>query len=48
MAYWEDERAYHTLIFGGTAAIDADPSFLAAQMAAVESVIERNYAQQGF
>ena len=48
MAYWEDERAYHTLIFGGTAAIDADPGFLAAQMAAVESVIERNYAQQGF
>jgi hypothetical protein len=48
MAYWEDERAFHTLIFGGTAAADADPAFLAAQMAAVESVIERGYPNRGF
>ena len=48
MAYWEDERAFHTLIFGGTNAIDADPDFLEAQMAAVRSVIERNYPRQGF
>jgi hypothetical protein len=48
MAYWEDERAFHTLIFGGTTAMDADPDFLEAQLAAVESVIERNYPRQGF
>jgi hypothetical protein len=48
MAYREDERAFHTLIFGGTTAMDADPDFLEAQLAAVQSVIERNYPQQGF
>jgi hypothetical protein len=48
MAYWEDERAFHTLIFGGTAATDSDPGFLAAQMAAVETVIERGYPERGF
>ncbi len=48
MAYGEDERAFRTLIFGGTAAIDADPGFLEAQLAAVQSVIERNYPRQGF
>jgi len=48
MAYWEDERAFHTLIFGGTAAMEADPRFLEAQMAAVESVIAGNYAGRGF
>jgi hypothetical protein len=48
MAYWEDDDAFHTVIFGGTAAIESDPEFLAAQMAAVREVIARTYPELGF
>lgn len=48
MAYWEDSEAFHTVIFGGTAGLDAEPGFLATQMAAVEAVIEKTYAELGF
>jgi hypothetical protein len=48
MAYWEDDAAYHTVIFGGTAALDADPAFLSAQMDAVRRVIEESYPTLGF
>jgi hypothetical protein len=49
MAYWEDDDAYHTIIFGGTVpSAGGDPRFLEAQMAAVRAVIERSYATLGF
>jgi hypothetical protein len=48
MAYWEEEDAYHTVIFGGTAPVGAEPTFLAVQMDAVDAVIERSYPGLGF
>jgi hypothetical protein len=49
MAYWEDDASYHTVIFGGTAAVGADgAAFLAEQMTAVRRVIETNYPTLGF
>ncbi len=48
MAYWEDEDSYHTVLFGGTTAYDADPAFLAAQLASTQHVIATYYADLGF
>ena len=48
MAYWEDEAAYHTVIFGGTARVGTDPDFLTAQVDATKKVIERFYPDRGF
>jgi hypothetical protein len=48
MAYWEDEEAFHTVIFGGTSATRERPTFLDAQMHAVRALIEQNYPELGF
>jgi hypothetical protein len=48
IAYWEDDEAFHTAMFGGTAPSGSDPAFLAAQMAAAKDVISRSYGEIGF
>jgi hypothetical protein len=48
MAYWEDDAAFHTVLFGGTAATGADPAFLAAQIQATRAVIAASYPDLGF
>lgn len=52
MAYYEDDQAYHTLIFGGSAPGDGDPTlaaeFLQVQLAAVQAVIAQSYPTLGF
>ncbi len=48
MAYWEDDASYHTVLFGGTAAVGADPAFLATQLAAARTVIDAHYPDLGF
>ncbi len=48
MAYWEDEAAFHTVMFGGTAPSDSDPAFLEAQMTASAKVIGASYPALGF
>lgn len=48
ISYWEDDEAFHTVIFGGTAPTGADPGFLAAQMDASRNVLERTYPKLGF
>lgn len=48
MAYWEDDAAYHTVLFGGTAVQGSDPRFLATQLAATKAVIATHYPDLGF
>jgi hypothetical protein len=48
MAYWEDEVAYHTAIFGGTASVRSDPAFLQAQLQVTKAVIAVDYPDLGF
>ena len=48
MSYWDDEEAYHTVIFGGTARAGADPKFLEAQLQATRAVIVSEYPDLGF
>ncbi|MEJ7584469.1 MAG: hypothetical protein WKF43_10385 [Acidimicrobiales bacterium] len=48
MAYWEDDTAYHTVMFGGTAQAGSDPGFLDAQVAATRAIIEEDYPALGF
>lgn len=48
MAYWEDDEAFHTTIFGGTLTEGTDPEFLAVQLDAVRTVMERSYPELGF
>jgi hypothetical protein len=48
MAYREDAEAYHTTIFGGTLTEGSDPGFLAVQLDAVRTVMERSYPDLGF
>ncbi len=48
IAYWEDDAAFHTVIFGGTAPTGRDPAFLAGQMEASKAVIEGTYPKLGF
>jgi hypothetical protein len=48
MAYWEDDDAFHTVIFGGTAPNGSDPGFLTRQMIEAERVIQRAYPDLGF
>ena len=48
MTYWEDDAAYHTLVFGGTAGVGSDPAFLGDQMSAVAQLIEQSYPTAGF
>jgi hypothetical protein len=48
MAYWEDADAFHTTIFGGTLTEGSDPAFLAVQLDAVRTVMERSYPAVGF
>ena len=48
MAYWQDEAAFHTLVFGGTSQVEADTSFLTAQTQAAEAVIAASYPDAGF
>ena len=48
IAYWEDATDFHTVMFGGTAPVGADPDFLAVQMRAAEDVMARTYPTLGF
>lgn len=48
MAYAEDAEGFHTLVFGGTAAVGGDPAFLAAQMEACRAVVTADYPDAGF
>jgi hypothetical protein len=48
MAYFEDDDAFHTVMFGATAAHPADPDFMAAQLAATRKVIVDSYPNLGF
>lgn len=48
MAYWEDDDAYHTVLFGGTAVQGSNPAFLSAQLAATRAVIAQRYPDLGF
>ncbi len=48
IAYWEDDDAFHTVMFGGTSHAGGDQDFLAAQMEAVRAVIGRSYPRLGF
>ena len=48
MAYWEDDQAFHTVMFGGTTPPEAPRAFLDAQLAACRAVIERSYPELGF
>jgi hypothetical protein len=48
IAYWEDDEAFHTTMFGGTAPADAPKEFLAGQLAEAKRVIERGFADVGF
>ncbi len=48
MSYWEDDSAYHTVIFGGTAKVGTDPDFLEAQLDATKAVIVSEYPDLGF
>ncbi len=48
MAYWEDDEAYHTVIFGGTANVRTDPKFLQLQLDATRAVIRSKYPDLGF
>lgn len=48
MAYTEDDSAFHTLMFGGTAGIDTDAGFLTAQADAAVATITKHYPSAGF
>jgi hypothetical protein len=48
MAYFEDDRAFHTLIFGGTVHAGRDRPLLAAEVDATKVVIAEQYAEYGF
>jgi hypothetical protein len=48
MCYWDDEEAYHTVIFGGTARTGSNPKFLAAQLGATQALIRSEYPHLGF
>lgn len=48
MAYWEDDTAYHTLVFGGTSGVATPAPFLAAQNAAAQAAIAAYYPGAGF
>jgi hypothetical protein len=48
MSYWENEPAFHTVMFGGSALMGTGTDFLDAQLAAGQAVIERSYATLGF
>jgi hypothetical protein len=48
MAYWEDDLAYHSLLFGGTVESRTNPLFLAAQVDAVRDLIITDFPTSGF
>jgi len=48
MAYNEDDTAYHTLMFGGTAGVDTEEAFLQAQVDAAVANIKSHYPDAGF
>ena len=48
MSYWEDDEAFHTTMFGGSARKSPDRGFLDCQLAAVRAVIERTHPELGF
>lgn len=47
-SYWEDDDAFHTVMFGAATQLGFDEAFLAAQLAAARAVIERSYGELGF
>ncbi|MHB1535578.1 MAG: hypothetical protein ACYC1D_13410 [Acidimicrobiales bacterium] len=48
LSYWEDNTAFHTVIFGASAAVGTDPGFIAVQQTALHQVIEQAYPALGF
>ena len=48
MSYWQDDTAFHTLVFGGTSQVQTDPAFLDAQTAAVKTLMAASFADAGF
>jgi len=48
VAYWEDDEAFHTTIFGGTGPAGGDVAFLDRQLAESKRVIERGFGDVGF
>ncbi len=48
ISYWEDDEAFHTVIFGGTAPNGSDPAFLGRQMEEAGKVIKRGFPDLGF
>jgi hypothetical protein len=48
MTYDEDDTAYRTLMFGGTAGVGADATFLQAQVDAAVATITVHYPDAGF
>lgn len=48
LCYWEDDEAFHTVVFGGTARAGTDPAFLQTQLSALQAVIETSYPGLGF
>ncbi|MHB1534137.1 MAG: hypothetical protein ACYC1D_05905 [Acidimicrobiales bacterium] len=48
LCYWEDSSAFHTVVFGATAAVGTDPAFMEVQQSALQQVITRAYPTLGF
>jgi hypothetical protein len=48
LCYWDDETAFHTLVFGATAAVGTDPGFIHAQQAALRRIMADAYPMMGF
>lgn len=48
MCYWEDDQAFHTVVFGATSSAGTDPAFLQTQLKALRAVIETSYPDVGF
>jgi hypothetical protein len=48
MAYWKDDTAFHTLMFGGTSLVGADAQFLLDQVKAAKVLIAGHYPGNGF
>lgn len=48
LCYWEDDKAFHTVVFGATARAGTDPTFLQTQLAALQAVRENSYPSLGF
>jgi hypothetical protein len=48
MAYWKDDTAFHTLMFGGTSGVGSDAAFLRDQIQGAKVLIGTRYPGSGF